>query len=194
MKRITQEELDIVVENHQLWINGEGGKRADLSFTDLKWLNLKGKDLRGVNFEGANLRGVNLMKAVLTGVNLEGADLELSNLKLAGLGWANLKRVNFTWANLRNANLEGANLKGVCLWETSGDGKYIKTIQITKYTVTYTPDFLQIGCEGYPIKDWFEFDNERISSMDEGALKWWNEYKEYIKLSLKMNPAQPTMY
>ena len=41
------------------------------------------------------------------------------------------------------------------------------------YDIAFTHDVLQIGCKRYPIKDWFEFDDEAISSMDGGALEWW---------------------
>ena len=85
MKRITAEELEVLLRKHKLWLDKEGGERA--------------------NLERANLEGANL-----EGANLEGADLKGADLKGANLKWANLK-----WANLEGADLQGADLDYSCL-------------------------------------------------------------------------------
>ena len=68
------------MDEHLLWLNGEGGGRADL--------------------RGANLFGANLSDA-----DLPGADLSCANLRGANLSGANL-----SCANLSNANLSGASM------------------------------------------------------------------------------------
>ena len=55
-------------------------RKALLEGTDLSYL-----DLRGVNLAGANLRGANLSFCDLRGVPLAGADLTGANLKAANL-------------------------------------------------------------------------------------------------------------
>lgn len=69
-----QEELDIILENHEKWLWGKGGKKADLSNTELKntnlrLINLKLADLSNADLRGANLRGANLSNAYLNWVN-----------------------------------------------------------------------------------------------------------------------------
>ncbi|ENI0457655.1 pentapeptide repeat-containing protein [Listeria monocytogenes] len=69
-----QEELDIILENHEKWLWGKGGKKADLSNTELKntnlrLINLKLADLSNADLRGANLRGANLSNADLNWVN-----------------------------------------------------------------------------------------------------------------------------
>ena len=76
-----QEELNSIVELHRKWLyNEDGGKRADLSFE-----NLRGADLRDANLRGADLRGADLRGADLRGADLRGADLRDANLRDANL-------------------------------------------------------------------------------------------------------------
>ena len=82
--------LKDILEQHKLWVDGKGGKRADL--------------------QGASLRGANLTDANLTGASLTGADLRSANLTGANLTVANLTGAILTRADLWRANLEGANL------------------------------------------------------------------------------------
>ena len=49
-----QEKLQKILENHNLWVRGEGGKRANLRDVDLSGANLIGANLIGANLGGAN--------------------------------------------------------------------------------------------------------------------------------------------
>ena len=51
------EELKKTLEKHQLWLNGQGGERANLSGADLSEANLIGANLSDAYLIGANLRG-----------------------------------------------------------------------------------------------------------------------------------------
>ena len=95
---MTRNELDRVLELHGLWLDDEGGERA----------NLSGADLHGADLTGANLR-----YAHLASVNLRGADVSDANLTDAYLSGANLSGANLSGANLRRANLLAADLRGV---------------------------------------------------------------------------------
>ena len=100
-------ELNQVLEQHRLWLNGKGGKCANLKDADLKDAILTGAIL-----SLANLSGANLLNANLTGANLVGANLGGANLTGAYLEYANLTGANLVGANLIGASLEGANLYG----------------------------------------------------------------------------------
>ena len=148
---MTKDDLKKVLDDHALWLRGEGGARANLRGADLEGANLRWADLRWAYLEGANLRGANLR-----GTNLRGA-------------------------NLREADLRGADLQDADLWSTVGNGGEVKSLHCGGYDVAFTHDVLQIGCKRYPIKDWFEFDDETISSMDGGALEWWRKWRPILK-------------
>jgi len=91
------DELKTILEQHKLWLDGDGGERA----------NLRGANLRGADLQGADLQG-----AYLRGADLQGADLRCANLRGANLRWANLRGANLRWADLRGANLRCADLQG----------------------------------------------------------------------------------
>ncbi|EPB5701981.1 pentapeptide repeat-containing protein [Listeria monocytogenes] len=64
-----QEELDIILENHEKWLRDEGGERADLRCADLSNANLRHADLSNADLREADLREVNLSYADLNWVN-----------------------------------------------------------------------------------------------------------------------------
>lgn len=63
-------DLKKILDEHLLWLNGEGGSRADL-----RGANLSDADLRNADLFGANLRDANLSDADLRGANLSDANL-----------------------------------------------------------------------------------------------------------------------
>ena len=67
---MNQQKLDEILEDHWLWLNEKGGKRADLNHANLRDAYLTGAYLRGANLRDADLRG-----AYLTGANLNHATL-----------------------------------------------------------------------------------------------------------------------
>jgi uncharacterized protein YjbI with pentapeptide repeats len=93
-------DLKKILDEHLLWLNGEGGSRANLRDADLRGANLSNADLFGANLRGANLSNANLRNA-----NLRDADLRGANLSNADLFGANLRG-----ANLSNADLCGASI------------------------------------------------------------------------------------
>ena len=138
---MTKDDLKKVLDDHALWLRGEGGARADLRGANLRWADLRWADLRWAYLEGADLQG----------------------------------------ADLQGANLQDADLREANLWSTVGNGREVKSLQCGVYDIAFTHDTMQIGCKRYPIKDWFEFDYETISSMDDGALEWWRKWKPVLK-------------
>ena len=129
MKNISVEELNEILEKHEIWLRGEeGGERADLSDADLRGFdlsdtnlsyaylndaNLSDADLRDANLMGADLSGVDLRNADLSDTNLRNADLRNANLRNADLMGADLRCTDSRCANLSDADLRGANLKNV---------------------------------------------------------------------------------
>ena len=71
MKNISKEELNEILKDHKLWLEGKGGKCANLSDVDLRYTDLKGANLRGADLQDADLRDANLKYADLRYANLE---------------------------------------------------------------------------------------------------------------------------
>lgn len=129
-------EIREILEQHQLWLNNNGGKRADLRGVDLYGADLRGANLRGAYLHSARLGGadlsfanlnyatlcnadlhnVNLWGASLNEANLHSADLSCANLNWANLCYTDLSYANLYGANLLNANLHGTDLNGAILY------------------------------------------------------------------------------
>ena len=103
-------DLKKILDEHLLWLNGEGGSRADLHNADLSNADLFGANLRGANLFGANLRDADLRNADLSCANLRNADLRNADLSGADLRCANLSDADLRCADLRNADLCGASI------------------------------------------------------------------------------------
>ena len=80
MRTITPEELKQVLEDHRLWLQNQGGARADLSVADLREADLSEADLSGADLSGADLHGANL-------------DFSCLPLRCGGLRWKIDRRI-----------------------------------------------------------------------------------------------------
>ena len=125
MKKITEEELKTILEQHNLWLDsdGEKGKRANLTDMDLSYMDLSIMNLTGAKLYGANLTNAILTYAILTRADLRFADLRFADLTRADLYKAYLSYANLTDANLTNADLRRAYLSGADLTDTILDEK-----------------------------------------------------------------------
>ena len=155
LKKISQEELDKIIKNHQHWLKEDcedwKGMRADLSYVDLScmnlsyanlsWANLSCSDLSYSDLRGANLREANLAYSELRGANLRGAnlrcaDLTDADLRCADLAYSELRRANLTDADLTGADLRCANLTDADL--TGAD--------LSEVSYNHSTSFLSLQC------------------------------------------------
>lgn len=163
--KIDQKELNSIIEKHRQWLKGEkGGEKAYFVKMDLTGMDFTDMDLTCVDFDGANLRGVNLTRANLTGADLNGVILDY-------------------------AILENTILKDCKLWDCIGNGKQIKNIFTSRYTIIYTKEALQIGCKQFPIKQLWTITDIEIAVRFPCAFTWWKENKDMIRNAIKNNPA-----
>lgn len=134
--------------------------------------------------------------ALRNSANLRGANLSYANLSDANLSSANLSGANLRYANLSSANLSSANLSYANLRGAVGEKKYIKTLQIEDYPISYTSDVLQIGCKKFPITEWWEFTDGQISEMDgHKAIVFWRKWEDWLRDLIEVRlPAEPTGY
>lgn len=110
-----QEKLNEIIAEHAKWLEGHGGKRANLKKANLVGANLREADLRGAYLYHANLYGANLYGADLHWTDLSYADLRCADLRGANMCHADLYGAHLHGANLHCANLHCADLKGARL-------------------------------------------------------------------------------
>ena len=90
---MSPDELKTILDNHALWLRGEGGKKADLSGADLSRANLSDANLceanlSWANLSGANLSGANLSEAYLSGANLASSTIDMPICRMDFGGWS----------------------------------------------------------------------------------------------------------
>ena len=83
MRKITDSELNRVLQRHQKWIDSgrKKGNRADLRWIDLRDSSLSGVSLQSAylcyaDLRGTDLRGTDLLRTDLLGADLRGAQLD----------------------------------------------------------------------------------------------------------------------
>ena len=62
----------------------------------------------------------------------------------------------------------------------SANGKELACMNAGKYQVVLSKEKIAIGCKFFTVEEWKEFDDDTISKMDDGALEWWNQWKELV--------------
>jgi hypothetical protein len=63
MSDYTANKIELVLQNHTLWLIGEkGGEPADLRGADLRGTDLRGADMSGADLSWANLSGAELVE------------------------------------------------------------------------------------------------------------------------------------
>jgi uncharacterized protein YjbI with pentapeptide repeats len=92
------------------------------------------------------------------------------------LRYADLRYANLSSANLRSANLRFADLRFI----NSADGNVLACMNAGKYQVVLSKDKIAIGCKFYDVEAWRNFDDDKISRMDNGALEWWKQWKDLV--------------
>ena len=143
MKNISVEELNEILEKHEIWLRGEeGGERADLWDTDLRGFDLIDINLSGADLRNSDLGDANLMYADLKYADLKYTDLSYTNLSDADLRGADLRGANLMGANLSNTNLSNTNLsnadlRGTNLWDTDLSNTNLKNVKTNINTIGY---------------------------------------------------------
>lgn len=101
----------------QAWNDAHPEEHLDLTYADLRGVQVEGGVLRGANLEGAQLSdavltGVDLQDAWLVGCDLSDCLLMDSNLSGTVAAGANLRRARLNRADLRGTDLSNAFLQG----------------------------------------------------------------------------------
>ncbi len=116
-----------VLSDHKTWAetNGNEGRRADFTETNLSGRDLSNRNLSAMSFSGYNLKSIDFRESILAACNFSNA-----NLRAANLSRADLRGAVFQWAVLQDACLAGARigiLPGTGLETVFPDGFALET-------------------------------------------------------------------
>ena len=103
MRKITQVELDEIIDEHQKWTRGLSGQRANLSNCDISGLDMSYANLADGIFVNVNMSSVDLTCTTLNDAKMSGAILKEANLSFANLFFTDLSRADLSGAILRGA-------------------------------------------------------------------------------------------
>ena len=184
------ETLTKILEAHKLWLHHKGGQRANLRGAVLRGAVLSDADLSRADLSRAVLNRADLSRADLSRADLSRADLRGADLSGADLRDASLSGASLSGADLRDASLSGADLSGADLWSVIGNKYQIKSMQLETYSITYTAEVIQIGCQRHTIDEWRKFDDGTIAGMDTDAFGWWCKWKDFIFKAIELSPAE----
>ena len=106
MKKYTQQELDSIFEQHKLWLENQGGERAQLCNADLSHRVLQNIDLRCAN----------LIRTNFSGSDLSGSNMSEADITYADFSHANLNNTIFRDADLRNTKMSYTQMLNVDLY------------------------------------------------------------------------------
>ena len=118
-------ELQQILDHHKRWLNGEGGKRANLLNANLWGADLRNANLWGANLWGADLRGANLRNANLLNANLRGANLRGArgnNQEIKSLHIFNKYNITYTFDRLQI----GCENHGISEWWEFDDKRILE--------------------------------------------------------------------
>ena len=184
---MTKEELAAVLAEHKAWLEGNGGKRANLAYARLvgarlvdarlAYASLVDASLADARLDGARLDGARLVDARLAYARLDGASLVGARLDGASLAYARLAYARLDGASLVGARLDGARLDGARLDGARLDGAKINAKTaigiLRRATRSDGYEFFLWHCqEGYFIKAGCRF-------LDmEAARQHWNNTRQ----------------
>lgn len=150
-------ELNEILENHKLWLNGEGGECADLRYANLYNIDLRCADLNSADLRCANLSGASLYNANLRGASLYNANLYSSNLNNANLN--NVKTNMYTIGYNLACSEEGSFIG------YKKAGKYIVKLLIMEDSKRNSATTLKCRCDKAKVLDIEKIDTgEKIES------------------------------
>lgn len=187
--KITQQELDIIMAEHKLWLESDmkSGRQAKLQSLNLSdaampdafkkhigymaYVSLGGCNLYAVKLDGAKLRGASFVNANLSNASLQRGDLVNSNMEGANLQYADLRYSNLSTARMNNTILYNAKMMGVNLrhasLERSAIGGVLYNSKIVCRGVRLD------GCYGHPRFERFLRDQDYLEELKESS-RWGN--------------------
>lgn len=211
ISEVLQEAIDTGTDLPGLLLEGhyiEGITFKQLNLSDMEVRNctfydviIEESDLSSASFyhskiEASAIIGCNLFSSRLQAVAIE--DSRISGCDVSYSNWEGILIVDvsmeycdlFSTVLLCYTDPVFTSLKA-----TRGDGKWLKTIHVYKYLITYTSTQMQIGCRLLPIKDWFD-SRDNILYRIEGLplthteIVEWLEHRDIVETIITKYPAE----
>lgn len=110
---LDNQELDYLIERHELWLSNNGlrGECLDIKKIDFRHYNLENKNLSKAKLVLSNFNGLNLKDINLSGANISKSDFSNTILENANLSGINAPNTNFSKTKIFNTDLRMGNFR-----------------------------------------------------------------------------------
>ncbi len=146
--------FSIETETMKMAVEAAIKQKANLSYADLSYTNLRSANLICADLRYADLRCANLSYADLSSANLRYANLRYADLRYANLRSANLNYADLSYADLRYTNLRSANLNYADLSYADLRCADLLIFQYQRHQAICAGERLTIGCHDKPLAEW----------------------------------------
>lgn len=119
IKKLTSEEVEIILAKHVLWIHDAGGERADFTNCEIYDMDLESYRLDQAIFKNAVIRNTSLRCATMQGANFENAFFEVCDLSHIIPEDANFKGTSFKICDMQATVFKNCNMKDVTFFQVA---------------------------------------------------------------------------
>jgi hypothetical protein len=114
---MTADQIAAAITDHKLWLEGKGGKCANMQRANMRGAFMRGANMRGANMQGADMRGAfmrgaDMRGAFMRGANMRGAFMRGADMRGADMRGAFLQGAFLQGADMQRADMRGADMRG----------------------------------------------------------------------------------
>jgi hypothetical protein len=100
---MTADQIAAAIAAHKVWLEGRGGKRADMRGANMRGADMQGANMRGANMQGANMRDADMRDADMRDADMQGADMRGADMQGADMQGAKIGNGQVVISLLRRA-------------------------------------------------------------------------------------------
>lgn len=119
IKKLTSEEVEIMLAKHVLWLHDAGGEQADFSNCEIYDMDLESYRLDQAIFKNAVIRNSSLRCANVQGADFENATFEVCDVSHIISEDANFKGASFKICEMQATVFRNCNLKDASFFQVS---------------------------------------------------------------------------
>lgn len=119
IKKLTSEEVEIMLAKHVLWLHDAGGEQADFSNCEIYDMDLESYRLDQAIFKNAVIRNSSLRCANVQGADFENATFEVCDVSHIISEDANFKNASFKICEMQATVFRNCNLKDATFFQVA---------------------------------------------------------------------------
>lgn len=119
IKKLTSEEVEIMLAKHVLWLHDAGGEQADFSNCEIYDMDLESYRLSNAIFKNAVIKNTSLRCAEMQGTDFENALLEVCDISHVIPEDANFKGASFKVCDMQATVFKKCNMKDVTFFQVA---------------------------------------------------------------------------